>query len=173
MPKIRRRLRCPKTPPRHDMIRPSNPPPSRRDDIHSVRRLLPVRTKSIPCVKRAPVRTGQGNTQRRTHERFWCAPNCPRAHGDVPHRHIVPRTGGFDGLLHNGAAGQAAVPGGSGNTGKDSHLDGAAAAGCRRGCRAGGGARWERKCRKRLTPGRGSVRGRGCRVGGSARWERN
>ena len=100
----------------------------------------------------------------------------PRAHGDVPHRHIVPRTGGFDGLLHNGAAGQAAVPGGSGIDGKGSHLDGAAAAGRGRGCRAGGGARWERNRRKRLLPGRGSGRrvqtGQRPRTGLQSRWRR-
>ena len=59
--------------------------------------LRPVRTKSIPCVKSRLVRTGQGKAQCRTHERPWCAPNQPRANGDVPRRHIVPRADGQTG----------------------------------------------------------------------------
>ena len=40
------------------------------------------------------------------------------------------------------------------------------------GCRAGGGARWERKCRKRLLPGQDADHRRGAKAGGGARWER-
>ena len=61
-----------------------------------------VRTKSIPCVKRPLVRTGQEEIQRGAHEGVWCAQNRPRAHGDVPRHPVVPRAcgsvGEFDGL---------------------------------------------------------------------------
>ena len=53
--------------------------------------LRSVRTKSIPCVKRPLVRTGQGEIQRGAHEGAWCAQNRPRAHGinysDQPRAH--------------------------------------------------------------------------------------
>lgn len=57
--------------------------------------LCPVRTKSIPCVERALVRTGMAENFCRAHQGAWCAPYQFRAHGDVPRRHIVPRAVGM------------------------------------------------------------------------------
>ena len=69
--------------------------PSPRPSPHPRPHPRPVRTAVIPCVKRALVRTGMAENFCRAHQGAWCAPNQPRAHGDVPRTpHIVPRTGG-------------------------------------------------------------------------------